>query len=77
MVTIGEVPMILFEPDDTADYDAAVERAGVRELPAIAESTAPPYQPPDGTYATLLAEADRQAGRPLRWEDNDPPGCPR
>ena len=76
--------MILFEPDDTADYDAAVERAGVRELPAIAESTAPPYQPPDGTYATLLAEADRQAGRPLpphvasgHWVDNDPPGCPR
>ena len=76
--------MILFEPDDTADYDAAVERAGVRELPAIAESTAPPYQPPDGTYATLLAEADRQAGRQLpdhvasgRWVDDDPPGLGR
>ena len=76
--------MNLFEPDDSVGYDEAVARAGVRELPAIVEAVAPPYQPPDTTYATLLAEADRRAGRPLpphvasaRCVDNDPPGCPR
>ncbi|HEY9474110.1 MAG TPA: hypothetical protein VIS06_09695 [Mycobacteriales bacterium] len=65
-------------------YEDAVRNGTVTELPAIAEATAPPWQPPDGTYATLLAEADRQAGRPLpphvasgHWVDNDPPGCPR
>ena len=77
---------MLFEEED---YRTAVERAGVRELPddgrpAIAEATAPVLGPPDTTYATLLAEADRQAGRQLpdhvasgRWVDDDPPGLGR
>ena len=70
---------MLFEEED---YRTAVERAGVRELPddgrpAIAEATAPPWQPPDTTYATLLDQEDQRQRWSGRWEDNDPPGCPR
>ena len=69
--------MNLFEPDDSVGYDEAVARAGVRELPAIAEAVAPVLGPPDTTYATLLDQEDQRQRWSGRWEDNDPPGCPR
>ncbi|HEY9475461.1 MAG TPA: hypothetical protein VIS06_16640 [Mycobacteriales bacterium] len=62
------------------DYRAAVERAGAKELPDdgipdgepwIVSALAPVVQPPDTTYQELLARVDG------RWEDSDPPGCPR
>ncbi|HEY9388320.1 MAG TPA: hypothetical protein VIR27_00960 [Mycobacteriales bacterium] len=52
------------------DYTAAVERAGVRELPDDWEAEAEAGT--DSGPGPLPAEVSSG-----RWVDDDPPGCPR